>query len=86
MKFKIEPNIKDFKIEPGIIISKLDLKDGDTIIITVDINEWDVENASKMCEIVSKKFPNNNVVLMTKGIKIKAVPGRGQTKLSPPAL
>ena len=86
MKFKLEPNIKDFKIEPGIIISKLDLKDGDTIIITVDINEWDMESASKMCEIVSKKFPNNNVVLMTKGIKIKAVPGRGQTKLPPPAL
>lgn len=64
---------KEFEIEPGIIISKLDLKDGDNIIITVDMDNWDIDVASEMCKIVSKIFPNNNVITTFKGIEIKGV-------------
>lgn len=64
---------KEFEIEPGIIISKLDLKDGDTILITVDMDIWDVNAASEICKIVSEIFPNNNVVTTFKGIEIKGV-------------
>ena len=60
-----------FKIEPGIIISKLDLKEGDTILVTIDMDIWDIDAASEMCKIVSKIFPNNNVVTTFKGIEIK---------------
>ena len=63
---------KEFKIEPGIIISKLDLKDGDNIIITVDMDIWDVEAASAICKMASKIFPNNKIVTTFKGIDIKA--------------
>ena len=62
---------KEFEIEPGVIISKLDLKDGDTIIITVDMDIWDVDTASEICKIVSKIFPNNNIVTTFKGISIE---------------
>lgn len=61
-----------FEITPGIIISKLDLKENDTIIITVDMDIWDINAASEMCKMVSKIFPNNNVVTTFKGIVISA--------------
>ena len=66
---------KEFEIEPGIIISKLDLKDDDNIIITVDMDIWDVNAASEMCKIVSKMFPYNNVMAIFKGIEINAGTG-----------
>jgi hypothetical protein len=65
----------EFEIEPGIIISKLDIKDGDTLIITVDIDIWDPNAASEICKIVSKIFPNNNIVTTFKGIEISAGAG-----------
>lgn len=60
-----------FEIEPGIIISKLDLKDGDNIIITVDMDIWDVDAVSEICKMASKIFPNNNIIATFKGIEIK---------------
>lgn len=64
-----------FKIEPGIIVSKLDLKEGDTILITIDMDIWDLDAASEMCRIVSEIFPNNNVITTFKGIEISAGAG-----------
>lgn len=63
---------KRLEIEPGIIISKLDIKDGDNIIITVDMDIWDIDAASEICKMASKIFPNNNVVTTFKGIEISA--------------
>ncbi len=67
--------MNNFEIEPGIIISKLDIKDGDTLIITVDADIWDIDAASEMCKVVSKMFPNNNIVTTLKGIEISADAG-----------
>jgi hypothetical protein len=61
----------NFEIEPGIIISKLDIKDGDTLIITVDADIWDIDTASEICKMVSRVFPNNNIVTTFKGIEIE---------------
>ena len=33
----------EFEITPGIIISKLDLKENDTILITIDLDKYDLE-------------------------------------------
>lgn len=66
---------KEFEIEPGIIISKLDIKDGDNIIITVDTDIWDIDAASEICKMASKIFPNNNIVTTFKGIEISAGAG-----------
>ena len=60
-------------IEPGVIIKKLDIKDGDTIIITIDIDKWDVDEAYEIYKMVAKVFPNNNIVTTFKGIDIAAV-------------
>lgn len=65
----------NFEIEPGIMTSKLNVKYGDTLIITIDTDIWDVETASEICKMVSKIFPNNNIVTTFKGIEIKAGAG-----------
>lgn len=67
--------VMNFEIEPGIITSKLDLKDGDTIIITIDDNIYDFESTYEEWKIVSKKFPNNKVLVVCKGIEINAADG-----------
>lgn len=62
---------KEFEIEPGIIISKLDLKEKDTILITIDTDKWSIEEGYNIFKIVSKTFPNNQIVMTLKGIEIE---------------
>lgn len=62
--------IKEFEIESGIIISKLDLKEKDTILMTVDMDIWDIEECYNMFQVISKTFPNNKIVMTFKGIEI----------------
>lgn len=62
---------KRFKIEPGIIISKLDLKDGDTLIITVDLDIWDLDATQNMINLFSEFFPYNNIICKFKGFDIE---------------
>lgn len=67
---------KEFEIEPGIIMSKLDLKDGDTIVITVDPDIWNINTVyEEMSKIMKKHFPNNNIIVTFKGIEIDAADG-----------
>lgn len=61
---------KEVEINPGVIISKLDLKEDDTILITIDTDKWDVDEASEIYKIVAKIFPNNNIITTFKGLEI----------------
>lgn len=61
---------KEFEIEPGIIISKLDIKDGDTIIVTIDTDVWSIDEAYEVYKIMTKMYPNNSIVATFKGIEI----------------
>lgn len=59
-----------FEIEPGIIVSKLDVKDGDTLIITIDTDIWNVDTVEYMVDSLQKFFPNNNIIGILKGCDI----------------
>ena len=59
-----------FEIDPGIIISKLDIKEGDTIIVTIDTDKWDLHHATEMLYAYKDIFPNNKVVGALKGMEI----------------
>ena len=59
-----------FEIEPCIVLSKLDLKKNDVIIVTIDIDKYDIEEAYDIFEIVQKSFSDNMVVATFKGIEI----------------
>jgi hypothetical protein len=61
-----------FEIEPGVIISKLDIKDCDTIIVTIDTDKWDLNHATEMLYAYKDIFPNNKVVGELKGMEIAA--------------
>lgn len=63
---------KEFEIEPGIIISKLDLKEDDTILITIDRNKWDLDEAYNIFKMMVNSFPNNEVITTFNGVEIKA--------------
>ena len=63
--------MQEFEIQPGIIASKLDLKENDVILMTVDLDKFDIEETYRMFQIIQKEFPDNKVVCTFKGISIE---------------
>ena len=63
--------MQEFEIQPGIIASKLDLKENDVILMTVDLDKFDIDEAYHMFQMIQKVFPNNTVVCTFKGISIE---------------
>lgn len=61
----------EFEIQPGVIASKLDLKENDVILITVDLDKYDVDETYSMFQMICSEFPNNKVVCTFKGITIE---------------
>lgn len=61
-----------FEIEPDVIISKLDIKDGDVITVTIDTDKWDLIQATEMLYAYKEIFPNNKIVGVLKGMEIAA--------------
>lgn len=72
---------KKFEIEPGIIISKLNIKDSDILVVTVDTDMWDVETAQHIANLLHIRFPNNDIICELKGfnISIKKNAGAGSS-------
>lgn len=62
--------MNNFEIDPGIVISKLDIKDGDTIVVTIDTDKYDVDTCYHITKIMVNEFPYNNIVFTFKGIEI----------------
>ena len=60
----------EFEIEPGVILSKLDIKDGDTIVVTIDTDKWDLMQATEMLYAYQEIFTNNKIVGALKGMEI----------------
>jgi hypothetical protein len=67
----MEEIANQFQIESGIIASKLDLKKNDVILITIDADRWDIEEGNNIFQIISKAFPDNQIVMTLKGIEIE---------------
>ena len=63
-----------FEIEPGIIISKLDLKEDDTILVTIDLDKYDLDEAYNIFKLMVNSFPNNNEVTTFNGVEISGRP------------
>lgn len=55
---------------PGIALSILDLKDGDTIVVTMDTNIWDINAAINIRDVLVKNFPNQSVAVACKGLEL----------------
>lgn len=55
---------------PGIALSILDLKDGDTIVVTMDPDIWDANAAINIRDVLVKNFPNQSVAVACKGLEL----------------
>ena len=55
----------------GVELSKLNLKKDDVILMTVDLDIFDIEAAYDIFKIISKEFSENKVVCTFKGVEIK---------------
>ena len=62
---------ESFEINPSVILSKLDLKEDDTILITIDLDKYDLDEAYEIFKLVCKEFPKNNILTTFKGIDIE---------------
>lgn len=60
-----------FEIEPGIIISKLNIKENDPILVTIDTDKWDLDDGYEIFKIMTESFPHNTIVTTFKGIEIE---------------
>jgi len=63
--------MQEFEIQPGIIASKLDLKENDVILMTIDLDKFDIEGTYRIFQMIQKEFPDNKVVCTFKGISIE---------------
>ena len=53
--------MEDFEIVKGIRIDTLHPSKGDIIIVSVDISEYDLDEASRLLNQIQKALPNNTV-------------------------
>ena len=67
---EFEYNKIDLGEVPGIALSILDLKDGDTIVVTMDPDIWDVNAAINIRDVLVKNFPNQSVAVACKGLEL----------------
>ena len=58
------------EITPGVIASKLELKENDTVLVTIDPDIYDVNFACDYIKEFEKVFPTNNIICTFKGIDI----------------
>jgi len=61
----------EIKIDEGIIIEKLNIKNDDTLIFTIDTDIWCIEDIPNIMKIFEKHFPNNNIICKLKGIDLE---------------
>ena len=64
-------HINNLKSILGITISKLDFKNNDIILVTIDSEIWgDIKDVKIICKVMEDTFPNNKVLFTFKGIEI----------------
>lgn len=52
---------------------KLELQKNDTLIVEIDQDIFDMDEAKKLFDIISDAYPNNKVLCTFKGLEIKGV-------------
>lgn len=60
----------NFEINPGIIISKINLKEDDTVLVTIDPDRYDLDEAYHISKLMANFFPDNKVITTFNGIEV----------------
>ena len=59
------------EIDTGVIVSKLDIKDNDTIIATIDLDIFDLNDGVVYLNMLKDIFPNNVILISFKGMEFE---------------
>ena len=59
------------EIDTGVIVSKLDIKDNDTIIVTIDLDIFDLNDGVVYLNMLKDIFPNNVILISFKGMEFE---------------
>lgn len=59
------------EIDTGVIVSKLNVKDDDTIIITIDLDILDLDDGVAYLNLLKDIFPNNVILVSLKGMEFE---------------
>ena len=65
MELTIVPKLKECNL--------ISLSPGDTIVLHIDDDKWDLDNAQEFYKLFEKSFPNNNIMVMFKGVDIGVI-------------
>lgn len=59
------------EINTGVIVSKLNVKDDDIIIITIDLDIFDLNDGVVYLNMLKDIFPNNVILISFKGMEFE---------------
>ena len=61
------------KLIPSLDTCNIDLNDGDTLVLTVDPDIWDIDTAQEFFKLFQSVFPRNKIMIVYKGIEIGVI-------------
>ena len=65
-------NIKHgIEIDTDVIVSKLNVKDDDTIVVTIDLDIFDLNDGVVYLNMLKDIFPNNVILISFKGMEFE---------------
>jgi len=61
------------KLIPSLDACNTDLNNGDTLVITVDPDIWDIDTAQEFLKLFQSVFPKNKIMIVFKRIEIGVI-------------
>jgi hypothetical protein len=65
VKFEILPQLNT--------VNEISLRPGDTLVVKLDQEKWDVEGAEIIYEVLAKAFPKNQILVLFDGIELEVI-------------
>lgn len=65
LELEIIPKLKQSK--------EFSLSPGDTLVAKIDQDLWDIEDAQRFYEILEQAFPNNQILVLFKGVDLEVI-------------
>lgn len=64
----------EFEILPKLNpINEISLRLGDTLVAKLDQEQWDLDDAQSIYEILVQAFPKNQILVLFKGIELEVI-------------
>lgn len=51
----------------------LNLKSNDTLVVKINQDIWDIEEAHKLVKLIAQNFPKNNIITVFNGVELGVI-------------